>query len=84
MTPTMIITICVLAYFIGFIITFTLIGKCNYYGNENEITSIEEALAWSLLSWGFILIIILALVFTHVSESQSYKSFKTYFESGFR
>ena len=82
---TLIIITYAIVYLVGFILAFILIGKCNRYGNnKDEIIQIEEALAWSLLSWVFILMIVLALGLVQVTESRIFKAFKSYFERGLK
>ena len=79
MTP--ITLICILIYLMGCVFSFMLLNSFNQYiDNENEKTQIGEILIWSLLSWVFLLIIVIISTITQIVESRIFKKLKSYFE----
>ena len=70
----------IIIYLIGCILSFTLISKSNQDSNEDKTIPTEGVLIWSLLSWIFVLMAVIALGLIQMTESQAFKELKAYFE----
>ena len=70
----------ILAYIVGHILAFVIIGVSNHSENPFHIISVEEAFIWSLLSWILVILILFTIIARHLSRLQVYKTFKNYYE----
>lgn len=75
----------IVIYLIGCVFSFMLINKFNQdINDESEKTQIGEAFLWSLLSWIFLLMVVVVLAFIQMIESRTFKEIKAYFEGKLR
>jgi len=75
----------IMIYLIGCVLSFILIGKFNQdIDDESEKTQIGEAFIWSLLSWIFLLMVVMVLAVIRIVESRTVKEIKAYFEGKFK
>ena len=75
----------IMIYVIGCVLSFMLIGIFNQdIDDENEKTQVGEAFIWSLLSWIFLLMVVMVLTVIQIIESRTVKKLKSYFEEKLR
>ena len=69
-----------LLYIVGHVLAFSLIGASNRSEDPFHIIPVEEAFIWSLLSWILVILIVFIIITRYLSQLQTYKTFKDYYE----